>query len=37
VQIYRELKRKDSQLSLAYFEDLIVVADSSFLGEYVWT
>src|SRR5258708_26441875 len=37
VQIYRELKEKDKQLGVPYFEDLAGVADSSFLGEYVWT
>jgi tetratricopeptide (TPR) repeat protein len=37
VQVYREQRQKDSQLSLAYFEDLARIADHSFLGEYVWT
>jgi len=37
VQIYREQKQKDPQLSVPYFEDLTRVADHSFLGEYVWT
>jgi len=37
VQVYREQKQKDPQLSVAYFEDLARVADHSFLGEYVWT
>lgn len=37
VQVYREQKQKDSQLSVAYFEDLTRIADHSFLGEYVWT
>jgi tetratricopeptide (TPR) repeat protein len=37
VQIYRELKEKDSQLSVPYFDALSTVADNSFLREYVWT
>jgi tetratricopeptide (TPR) repeat protein len=37
VQVYRELKEKDRQLGVAYFEELSTVADESFLGEYVWT
>lgn len=34
---YRESRQKDRPLKLAYFEDLAVVAESSFLAEYVWT
>ena len=36
-QVYHELKQKDAQLNVAYFEDLARVADQSYLGEYVWT
>jgi tetratricopeptide (TPR) repeat protein len=37
VKTYKELQAKDPQLRVAYFEELALVADRSFLGEYVWT
>jgi tetratricopeptide (TPR) repeat protein len=37
VKVYRELQQKDDKLNVAYFEDLVRVADNSYMGEYVWT
>jgi hypothetical protein len=36
-QVYRELKQKDKELSVAYFNDLDRVVSGSFMREYVWT
>jgi len=35
-QIYRELQQSDATLELAYFTDLLRIADASFMREYVW-
>jgi hypothetical protein len=35
--IYREMREKDKELDLAYFNDLAQVAEAAFLREYVWT
>jgi tetratricopeptide (TPR) repeat protein len=37
LDVYRELKGKNTQPDNAYFDDLGMVADNSFLAEYVWT
>jgi tetratricopeptide (TPR) repeat protein len=37
VKVYRELQQKDDKLNVAYFEELVRVADNSYMGEYVWT
>jgi hypothetical protein len=37
IVVYHELKQKDGQLNVAYFEDLQRVADASYVSEYVWT
>ncbi|HKC58682.1 MAG TPA: hypothetical protein VKB92_01210 [Myxococcales bacterium] len=36
-QIYRELRQKDEELAVAYFDDLMRVDSASFMREYVWT
>lgn len=37
VELYKDLKLKDAQLSAPYFEELSAVAEKGYLGEYVWT
>ena len=36
-QVYREMRQKDKELDIAYFNDLDRVASGSFMREYVWT
>ena len=36
VHTYNEIKTKDPELDLLYFDDLSRVADAHFIREYVW-
>jgi hypothetical protein len=36
-QVYREMRQKDKELNVAYFNDLERVASGSYIREYVWT
>jgi Tetratricopeptide repeat len=36
-QVYREMRQKDRELNVAYFNDLDRVAGGSYIREYVWT